>query len=298
MRNRSRAALLVLFAAALLVAAPARAGENPALGLPAAGRLEAAGRVDGFHGGYTERVAIAVPPFHGVEPALALSYVSSAGSGTAGVGWALGGASTIERASPGRGVPAWSSSDVFLLDGVELVPWAGTPRQETVERVDPKSGAKVTLTEVTNDPGGTCGAAEPTSPTGHDAARMLHGAFNEKTGCYNYFVGQVQSKIHDAFIDWVRDTLANHVDGGLRGGGIGALLFAGNGAKAFFTMTNVTTALIFQAAAAGAALAALGIMQPGAAQTTVGQMYSSAQYFDMKYEYARSLPSPDRRSWQ
>ncbi|HEY3359369.1 MAG TPA: FG-GAP-like repeat-containing protein, partial [Polyangia bacterium] len=124
MTNRSGPALFVVLALLLLAPAVARPGENPSLGLPAAGRLQAAGRVDGFHGGYTDRVPLAVPAFHGVEPSLGLSYMSSAGQGTAGVGWALAGVSVIERAAPGRGTPAYGASDIFLLDGVELVPCA------------------------------------------------------------------------------------------------------------------------------------------------------------------------------
>src|SRR6202044_1012826 len=52
-----------------------------------------------------------------------LSYSSGGGDGFVGVGWSLSGFSTIQRVSPGHGTPAYNdSTDVFLLDGAELVP--------------------------------------------------------------------------------------------------------------------------------------------------------------------------------
>ncbi len=58
---------------------------------------------------------------HGREPQLALRYSSQAGNGIAGVGWELEGFSEIKRSGLGRGVPVYDGSDVFLLDGQELV---------------------------------------------------------------------------------------------------------------------------------------------------------------------------------
>src|SRR5262249_13141795 len=83
------------------------------------------GDVDEFYGSYGDSIAIEVPPYHGMEPKLALDYSSTAGNGPFGVGWRLNGFSVIERASsPGRGTPRYKSSDIFLLDGEELVPCA------------------------------------------------------------------------------------------------------------------------------------------------------------------------------
>src|SRR5262249_28319443 len=80
------------------------------------------GVVDQFHGTYSNNVPIAVPAFRGLEPKIGLRYSSSNGNGYVGVGWELGGFSVIERASPGRGAPNYNSSDIFMLDGQELVP--------------------------------------------------------------------------------------------------------------------------------------------------------------------------------
>ncbi len=79
-------------------------------------------RVDPFVGSFSTAVPIQVPGFHGIAPSLALTYNSSRGNGLAGVGWSLSGLSVIERASPGKGTPAYDGSDIFLLDGQELVP--------------------------------------------------------------------------------------------------------------------------------------------------------------------------------
>ncbi|WP_162140733.1 FG-GAP-like repeat-containing protein [Arenimonas oryziterrae] len=76
------------------------------------------------NGAFTSSIAFDAPAFHGIEPKLALTYSSSGANGFAGVGWDLQGFSTIERAAPRRGSPRFSlpsSSDIFLLDGEELV---------------------------------------------------------------------------------------------------------------------------------------------------------------------------------
>lgn len=78
--------------------------------------------VDPFIGSFSTAVPIQVPGFHGIAPNLALTYSSSRGNGLAGVGWSLSGLSSIERASPGKGAPAYDGTDIFLLDGQELVP--------------------------------------------------------------------------------------------------------------------------------------------------------------------------------
>jgi RHS repeat-associated protein len=73
-------------------------------------------------GAYRTAVPIEVPLFHGLEPSLSLVYNSNAGNDWIGVGWNLAGYSIIRRASPGKGVPRYDNSDVFLLDGLELIP--------------------------------------------------------------------------------------------------------------------------------------------------------------------------------
>lgn len=76
----------------------------------------------GASGAYTTSFAVEVPPYHGLEPHITLAYSSSGGDGLAGVGWHVESGPTIVRASPGRGVPRFDVTDIFLLDGVELVP--------------------------------------------------------------------------------------------------------------------------------------------------------------------------------
>jgi hypothetical protein len=78
---------------------------------------------DGGSGGfYQTDIPIEVPAYHGLEPNIRLVYSSSAGNGWLGVGWELSAGSYIQRASPGRGAPNYTASDVFLLDGQELLP--------------------------------------------------------------------------------------------------------------------------------------------------------------------------------
>lgn len=107
------------------------------------------GWIDPSAGMYQDRIEVDVPGFHDLEPELTLSYGSGGGNGYVGVGWALGGFSIIERAGTSRGAPAYTSADVWLLDGVLLhrceephAPSAscangGThfPEQESYERI-------------------------------------------------------------------------------------------------------------------------------------------------------------------
>ncbi len=78
-------------------------------------------RVNHFVGAAGESLAIQVPPFHGLEPRLGLSYSSEARNGFAGMGWNLTGFSVIERVNNAWGVPRFDSSDVFTLDGQTLL---------------------------------------------------------------------------------------------------------------------------------------------------------------------------------
>ncbi|HET8924788.1 MAG TPA: FG-GAP-like repeat-containing protein [Candidatus Acidoferrum sp.] len=78
-------------------------------------------------GQFATEIPIIVPPFHGLEPKLSLVYGSSPANGWIGAGWELaGGPSYIVRASKGRGAPRFDGSDIFLLDGMELVPCSPT----------------------------------------------------------------------------------------------------------------------------------------------------------------------------
>ena len=74
-----------------------------------------------FVGAAGESIAIQVPPFHGIEPRLGLSYSSEARNGFAGMGWHLTGFSVIERVNSAWGFPQFSADDVFTLDGQVLL---------------------------------------------------------------------------------------------------------------------------------------------------------------------------------
>lgn len=82
-------------------------------------------------GAFTYSINIDVPEFRGIEPNISLNYSSndkSTGSEDVllGVGWSIGGLSKIERASPGGGVPYFSSSqDIYQLDGQDLLACPG-----------------------------------------------------------------------------------------------------------------------------------------------------------------------------
>ncbi len=89
---------------------------------PGVARAQNSGAVDPLTGALTTQVPIAVPDFRAITPALSLAYNSASGDGFVGVGWALTGTSIITRRSPGGGTPRYDASDVFYLDGAELVP--------------------------------------------------------------------------------------------------------------------------------------------------------------------------------
>jgi RHS repeat-associated protein len=73
-------------------------------------------------GSLTTSIPISVPAFRGQQPDIVLSYDSGGGNGWLGVGWALRGVSYISRQSALRGAPSWGPSDLFALDGMDLVP--------------------------------------------------------------------------------------------------------------------------------------------------------------------------------
>jgi RHS repeat-associated protein len=85
--------------------------------------VDSLGRQDGHNGGFATTIPIALPSFHGIEPKLALQYDSSQGLlDHYGRGWTLAGESRIVRYSHGLGAPNGSATDIYLLDGTELVP--------------------------------------------------------------------------------------------------------------------------------------------------------------------------------
>ncbi|MBV7518870.1 RHS repeat-associated core domain-containing protein [Ensifer sp. ENS12] len=97
--------------------------ESPVSALPKASVPEITG-----NGSMTQSIPIEVPAFRSLSPKLALSYDSARKSrlgglyqGYTGFAWGLDGLDVIERASPGYGVPAYDASDVYLLNGSELV---------------------------------------------------------------------------------------------------------------------------------------------------------------------------------
>jgi hypothetical protein len=139
-------------------------------GVCLAGASEA---VSGFSGSFSQAVAIEVPAFRGLEPRLALGYSSQGRGGFPGVGWGLAGFSLVERASPGLGVPHYDVTDVFVLNGQELIPCQSpncttggthTTKVESYLRISfagnswiviGKDGTRTTLMPVFTTPSGT-----------------------------------------------------------------------------------------------------------------------------------------------
>ena len=72
-------------------------------------------------GDFQTSVPIQVPPFHGLEPRLGLTYSSAGRSGWVGTGWSVSGLSTLRRQSSTSGLPRWDNSDSFALDGQRLL---------------------------------------------------------------------------------------------------------------------------------------------------------------------------------
>ncbi|HEX9389674.1 MAG TPA: FG-GAP-like repeat-containing protein [Usitatibacteraceae bacterium] len=85
-------------------------------------------------GAFTYSIPVRLPPgTAGVQPSIALSYNSQGGNGNAGVGWTLGGVSSISRcaSSPAtdagvRGNVNLDANDKLCLDGQRLIVQSGT----------------------------------------------------------------------------------------------------------------------------------------------------------------------------
>lgn len=129
---------------------------DPVAGQPAAAAQSSQGAPTGASsnsGAFTSQVPIEVPAFHGIEPNLGLVYDSSGGNGLVGVGWGLTVESYIERASKGRGAPTYGPSDIFLLDGEEVVPSTAlggeyvTKRQSFLRIVHDEANNRVIVTQ-------------------------------------------------------------------------------------------------------------------------------------------------------
>jgi RHS repeat-associated protein len=73
-------------------------------------------------GSFARSIPVQIPAYHGLEPIVALDYDSAQGNGELGVGWRLRAGSTIVRSGPEGALPRYDGSDVFLIDGEELVP--------------------------------------------------------------------------------------------------------------------------------------------------------------------------------
>ncbi|WGI72089.1 toxin TcdB middle/N-terminal domain-containing protein [Neorhizobium petrolearium] len=106
------------------MAAAATSQEAPAVNAPERPSVPEIGG-NGF---FTQKIAIDVPAFRGLEPKIALSYSSARKTrlgglyqGWLGYAWGLDGFDVIERASPGYGYPYFDANDVYLLNGEELV---------------------------------------------------------------------------------------------------------------------------------------------------------------------------------
>lgn len=129
--------------------------------------------VDDFYGEFKERLEIPVPAYRGLEPKVALRYRSSGGNGVAGVGFALDPVSQIDRVSPGRGAPTFSTSDVYTLDGEELIPCTSGSASPSCKaggthslRIDDFRRIRFTGTiwEITEREGPCAATGRPTAP--------------------------------------------------------------------------------------------------------------------------------------
>jgi RHS repeat-associated protein len=125
---------LSAMAAPLLLALAASAQPTPADFVTSAGNpqpMESAlagigeTSVDQFNGEFTYSVPIFLPKYRGVEPHVALAYHSGGKNGPLGPGWGVTGFSSILRVGANHKTPdllSTDSTDVYLLDGMELIP--------------------------------------------------------------------------------------------------------------------------------------------------------------------------------
>jgi RHS repeat-associated protein len=116
----------LLFAAAFITAALAAGSSSDELstgassGAPATGAGGLTAQTSPI-GSFAHSVPIRVPGFHGIEPVVSLDYDSAGGNGVVGVGWRLNVGSVIVRGDVHGGLPRYDATDVFLVDGEQLV---------------------------------------------------------------------------------------------------------------------------------------------------------------------------------
>lgn len=104
-------------------------------------------------GSATERVPLALPPgTGGMAPSLALSYDSGAGNGAVGIGWSF--PISFIQVKTEEGLPKYDGTELFVLDGAELVPVAGGYYREKNEGAFIRAKRSGAGWEV-NLPGGT-----------------------------------------------------------------------------------------------------------------------------------------------
>ncbi len=115
---------------ARMAGAPAGQGANPFapdLGSGSMRHVAQTPETLGF-GAFAQSLEIEVPKFRGLEPKLSLQYSSGGGlnagrlmAGFVGVGWELQGLPDIVRTAPVNGTPRFDATDVFQLDGKDLI---------------------------------------------------------------------------------------------------------------------------------------------------------------------------------
>jgi len=153
-----------------------------------------------FDGSLTRSYPIEVPPFRGLEPRVSLDYRSSQFNAVVGVGWSLGAGSTIERRSPGNGTPRLDGTDVFTLDGAELIAcgaMGGThcPRVQNYERVEnltatnqwrvtSKDGTTRTYTALIGVPVTTLWGLSSVTDTHGNSVSYTYGCASSVGPCY------------------------------------------------------------------------------------------------------------------
>lgn len=89
---------------------------------PIGKKYKALEKVNEFHGSFQTSISIEAPAYFGVTPSVDLQYDSTTGNGYAGLGWQIGGFSTIDRAGTNKGMPRYDSSDIWLASGYEVMP--------------------------------------------------------------------------------------------------------------------------------------------------------------------------------
>jgi len=73
-------------------------------------------------GSFYQRVPLAMPVYHGLEPEVGLEHSSSFGNGVVGWGWRLLGEQVVERVAKRTGIPRMNATDEFQLNGNTLIP--------------------------------------------------------------------------------------------------------------------------------------------------------------------------------